>query len=100
MTKRDLTLLVLAFVCLLLVAVWLFAARIASLVLTPLLSGERTQIESLQIASVGFRSIEITQISGQNRLATGIKVTLACIFTSISSLYLKLGRVRVCCLLQ
>lgn len=72
MIKRRATLFILSFVCLVLISTWLFAARIASLLIPPLLSGKGIQIESLQIASVGFRSIEITQLSGQNRLTTGI----------------------------
>ena len=72
MTKRRATLFILSFVCLVLISTWLFAARIASLLIPPLLSGPGIQIESLQIASVGFRSIKITHLAGQNRLTNGI----------------------------
>ena len=72
MTKRCATLLVLSLVGLVLISVWLLATRIVSLVVPPLLKSTGIRIESLQIASVGFRSIEITRLSGQGTLPTGV----------------------------
>ena len=72
MTKRRATLLVLSLVCLVLISIWLLATRIVSLVVPPLLNSTGIRIESLQIASVGFRSIEITRLSGQGTLPTGV----------------------------
>jgi hypothetical protein len=74
MTKRRATLLVLSLLCIALISIWLLSARIANLVMPSLLNSSGIRIESLQIASVGFRSIEITHLSGQTRLPMGIVI--------------------------
>jgi len=96
MTKRRVTLLVLSLLCLVLISTWLLSARIASLVLPPLLNSTGIRIESLQIASVGFRSIEITRLSGQTRLPTGIVIyDMKNGSVSYGILPLRLGRVEI-----
>jgi hypothetical protein len=71
MAKRNSIILIVSILVLATITLWLFAARIASSLIPPLLQNETLQISTLHIASLGFNSARVERLTGHARISTG-----------------------------
>jgi len=72
MTKRSAILFIVFILVLAPVILWLFAVRIANVLIPPLLKSETVQVNALHIASLGIHTVEVKRLTGRLQIPTGI----------------------------
>ena len=71
MAKRSALIFILSLLLLLAISLWLYTARIASLLIPSLVNNKTLQIDTLHISSMDWKQVSVVRISGYTEIDSG-----------------------------